>query len=106
MQLTEAARPSGRQDRFADLAQDSCSADDRQAPGQGAADPAALAARPDACSLTFRSPRPSSACGGFEGLVATARGKHPVPSRTRPLSPAAPMVLRPKTRESRSPPDP
>ncbi len=43
--------------------------------------------------------------GGFQGLVATARGKHPVPSRTRPLSPAAPMVLRPKTRESRSPPD-
>ena len=40
----------------------------------------------------------------FEGLVATARGKHPVPSRTRPLSPVAPMVLRLKTWESRSPP--
>src|SRR5690625_4318285 len=44
--------------------------------------------------------------GGFQGLVVTARGKHPVPSRTRPLSPAAPMVLRLKTWESRSPPDP
>ena len=43
--------------------------------------------------------------GRFEGLVATARGKHPVPSRTRPLSPVAPMVLRLKTWESRSPPD-
>ncbi len=52
------------------------------------------------------SPRPNRARpGGFQGLVATARGKHPVPSRTRPLSPAAPMVLRLKTRESRSPPD-
>ena len=39
------------------------------------------------------------------GLVATARGKHPIPSRTRPLSPVAPMVLRLKTWESRSPPD-
>jgi hypothetical protein len=48
---------------------------------------------------------PRSGTGGLQGLVATARGKHPVPSRTRPLSPAAPMVLRPKTRESRSPPD-
>jgi hypothetical protein len=56
--------------------------------------------RPVPCSLTCKTPR-----GGFAGLVATARGKHPVPSRTRPLSPAAPMVLRPKTRESRSPPD-
>ena len=42
---------------------------------------------------------------GFPGLVATARAKHPIPSRTRPLSAAAPMVLRPKTRESRSPPN-
>ena len=41
----------------------------------------------------------------FVGLVATARGKHPIPSRTRPLSPVAPMVLRLKTWESRSPPD-
>ena len=39
------------------------------------------------------------------GLVVIARGKHPVPSRTRPLSPVAPMVLRLKTWESRSPPD-
>ena len=39
------------------------------------------------------------------GLVVTARGKHPIPSRTRPLSSVAPMVLRLKTWESRSPPD-
>ena len=38
----------------------------------------------------------------FFGLVDIARAKHPIPSRTRPLSAAAPMVLRPKTRESRS----
>ena len=42
---------------------------------------------------------------GSEGLVVTARGKHPIPSRTRPLSSVAPMVLRLKTWESRSPPD-
>jgi hypothetical protein len=41
----------------------------------------------------------------FPGLVVRARAKHPIPSRTRPLSAAAPMVLRPKTRESRSPPN-
>ena len=41
----------------------------------------------------------------FPGLVAIARAKHPVPSRTRPLSAVAPMVLRLKTWESRSPPD-
>ena len=41
----------------------------------------------------------------FLGLVVTARGKHPIPSRARPLSPVAPMVLRLKTWESRSPPD-
>jgi hypothetical protein len=38
-------------------------------------------------------------------LVALARAKHPIPSRTRPLSAAAPMVLRLKTWESRSPPN-
>ena len=41
----------------------------------------------------------------FAGLVVRARAKHPIPSRTRPLSAAAPMVLRLKTRESRSPPN-
>ena len=40
----------------------------------------------------------------FLGLVVIARAKHPVPSRTRPLSAVAPMVLRLKTWESRSPP--
>ena len=41
----------------------------------------------------------------FLGLVVIARAKHPVPSRTRPLSAVAPMVLRLKTWESRSPPN-
>ena len=49
---------------------------------------------------------PAAALVGFPGLVVLARVKHPIPSRTRPLSTAAPMVLRPKTRESRSPPNP
>ena len=41
----------------------------------------------------------------FPGLVVIARAKHPAPFRTRPLSAAAPMVLRLKTWESKSPPD-
>ena len=41
----------------------------------------------------------------FSGLVVIARAKHPIPSRTRPLSAVAPMVLRLKTWESRSPPN-
>ena len=41
----------------------------------------------------------------FPGLVAIAQAKHPVPSRTRPLSAVAPMVLRLKAWESRSPPN-
>ena len=40
------------------------------------------------------------------GLVVIARGKHPIPSRTRTLRPAAPMVLWLKPRESRTPPNP
>ena len=43
--------------------------------------------------------------GFFLGLVVIARAKHPIPSRTRPLSAVAPMVLRLKTWESRSPPN-
>ena len=43
--------------------------------------------------------------GFFLGLVAIARAKHPVPSRTRKLSAAAAMVLRLKTWESSSPPN-
>ena len=38
----------------------------------------------------------------FAGLVAFARGPHPIPFRTRPLNPSAPMVLWLKPRESRS----
>ena len=38
-----------------------------------------------------------------KGLVAIAGGKHPVPFRTRQLSPPAPMILcRTTARESRS----
>ncbi len=37
--------------------------------------------------------------------MAIARAKHPIPSRTRQLSAVAPMVLRLKTWESRSPPN-
>ena len=38
-------------------------------------------------------------------MVVIARAKHPIPSRTRQLSAVAPMVLRLKTWESRSPPN-
>ena len=37
-------------------------------------------------------------------LVAMPGGPHPIPFRTRSLSPPGPMVLRLKARESRSPP--
>jgi hypothetical protein len=37
--------------------------------------------------------------------VAIGCAIHPIPSRTRPLSAQPLMVLRPKTRESKSPPD-
>ena len=40
----------------------------------------------------------------FAGLVVIARGLHPIPSRTRPLNPSAPMVLCPKAWKSRTPP--
>ena len=38
----------------------------------------------------------------FAGLVVIAGEFHPIPFRTRPLKPSAPMVLRLKTWESRS----
>src|SRR5215469_15099399 len=38
----------------------------------------------------------------FAGLVVIAGEFHPIPFRTRPLKPPAPMVLRVNTRESRS----
>src|SRR5690348_2652535 len=40
----------------------------------------------------------------FAGLVVIAGEFHPIPFRTRPLKPPAPMVLRVNTWESRSPP--
>jgi flavin-binding protein dodecin len=40
----------------------------------------------------------------FADLVVIAGEFHPIPFRTRPLKPPAPMVLRLKPRESRSPP--
>src|SRR5476651_1710552 len=40
----------------------------------------------------------------FVDLVALPEGPHPIPFRTRSLSPPGPMVLRLKARESRSPP--
>ena len=43
--------------------------------------------------------------GSFLGLVVIAQVKHPIPSRTRQLSTAAPMVLRLKAWESRSLPN-
>ena len=56
-----------------------------------------------------RSPTPDKASRcrstGFLGLVVIAQAKHPVPSRTRQLSAVAPMVLRLKAWESRSPPN-
>ena len=41
-------------------------------------------------------------CLSFAGLVAMARCLNPIPSRTRSLNASAPMVLRLKTRKSRS----
>src|SRR3954451_3667812 len=41
---------------------------------------------------------------GFSDLVVLPGGPHPIPFRTRSLSPPGPMVLRLKARESRSPP--
>ena len=38
----------------------------------------------------------------FAGLVALAKGPNPIPFRTRPLNPSAPMVLSLKAWESRS----
>lgn len=51
---------------------------------------------------------PPSYGGMFEyflGLVVIAQVKHPIPSRTRPLSTVALMVLRLKTWESKSLPN-
>src|ERR1700761_6203465 len=42
----------------------------------------------------------------FVDLVALPGVPHPIPFRTRSLSPPGPMVLRLKARESRSPPGP
>ena len=53
---------------------------------------------------SIRSMPPDLDAESSSGLVAIAHAKHPIPSRTRPLSAAAPMVLRLKAWESRSPP--
>ena len=46
-----------------------------------------------------RATTPTTMCVGWFGVpVDTAEGKRPVPSRTRKLSPPAPMVLRPPGR--------
>src|SRR6188508_2879716 len=46
-----------------------------------------------------RIPRSTTAFRSHLTTLATrAQGPHPFPSRTRPLSPAAPMVLRPRGR--------
>ena len=60
---------------------------------------------PDPESLRKRAYHTPIKSGDFQGLVAIAGAKHPIPSRTRKLSALAPMVLRLKTWESRSPPD-
>jgi hypothetical protein len=52
----------------------------------------------------FRSPSSVFRIPFFVGLVVLAEEFHPIPFRTRPLKPPAPMVLRVNTRESRSPP--
>lgn len=49
-----------------------------------------------ACNLDL------SVVASFADLVVLAGEFHPIPFRTRPLKPPAPMVLRPKPRESRS----
>jgi hypothetical protein len=59
---------------------------------------------PDQVRGCAAAPKGATACL-FSGLVAIAAAKLPIPSRTRPISAATPMVLRLKTWESRSPPD-
>ena len=62
------------------------------------------------CDLDFdgqefskRSSRaPGSGFVRLNDLVVIARGTHPIPSRTRPLSPSAPIVLCLKAWESRT----
>ena len=55
------------------------------------------------CTLeTFNSLLSNSIQGYRVGLVVSARRKHAIPSRTRPLRSSAPMILGLKSRESRS----
>jgi hypothetical protein len=76
-------------------------------------DPAAGAAGSPIDPETFRSRSGTSSISIHPVLIGCAfqvwwqqlRAKHPIPSRTRPLSATAPMVLRLKTWESRSLPD-
>ena len=61
--------------------------------------------RPDPGRPVFGSDEAeASVC--LADLVAMPGVPHPIPFRTRPLSPPGPMVLCPKARESRSPPGP
>src|ERR1700704_5566290 len=46
--------------------------------------------------------KPACFIPSFAGLVVVAGSLNPIPSRTRPLNFPAPMVVRLKTRESRS----
>src|ERR1700704_4903241 len=64
--------------------------------------------RPAHAARRSRSREPSVRCANacfipsFAGLVVVAGSLNPIPSRTRPLNFPAPMVVRLKTRESRS----
>ena len=51
---------------------------------------------------TLPKANPEKTLSCFAGLVVPAGGPYPIPFRTRPSNPPAPMVLRLKTRESRS----
>jgi hypothetical protein len=52
----------------------------------------------------FDRERLPALAGRLDELVVLPGGPHPIPFRTRSLSPPGPMVLRLKARESRSPP--
>ena len=68
-------------------------------PPGGGAPPDAAASRPPASMASSSVAWPSPF-----GLVALAAGKHPFPSRTRPLRLHAVMILRPGARESNASP--
>ena len=62
-------------------------------------------APPDAAASRFPADGSTQCCMALPfGLVALAAGKHPFPSRTRPLRLHAVMILRPGARESNASP--